>query len=212
MHPGVNTITLQAAEESTQHVPDAGLTYDAIALNSSPNSFHAQKSSAQIVPTIFYTEQGRELQEIAEVFLRSAGPFRRSASMDLTISGRHYRQAIVGKEDFGEERLEFALPEFTAKTRAQLRWNVDGHPRSKKESIDPAKKWTLYMVPHIHLDVGYTDYQAKVAAIQSRVIDEALEITGKHPDFRFSLDGEWSLEQFLKTRTPAEQKLSLIHI
>ena len=212
LHPGVNTITLQAAEESTQHVPDAGLTYDAIALNSSPNSFHAQKSSAQIVPTIFYTEQGRELQEIAEVFLRSAGPFRRSASMDLTISGRHYRQAIVGKEDFGEERLEFALPEFTAKTRAQLRWNVDGHPRSKKESIDPAKKWTLYMVPHIHLDVGYTDYQAKVAAIQSRVIDEALEITGKHPDFRFSLDGEWSLEQFLKTRTPAEQKAAITAI
>ena len=92
--------------------------------------------------------------------------------MDLTISGRHYRQAIVGKEDFGEERLEFALPEFTAKTRAQLRWNVDGHPRSKKESIDPAKKWTLYMVPHIHLDVGYSDYQAKVAAIHGRVIGE----------------------------------------
>ena len=121
--------------------------------------------------------------------------------MDLTISGRHYRQAIVGKEDFGEERLEFAL-----------RWNVDGHPRSKKELIDPAKKWTLYMVPHIHLDVGYTDYQAKVAAIQSRVIDEALEITGKHPDFRFSLDGEWSLEQFLKTRTPAEQKAAITAI
>ena len=67
-------------------------------------------------------------------------------------------------------------------------------------------------MPHIHLDVGYTDYQAKVAAIQSRVIDEAMDLTAQHPDFRFSIDGEWDLAQFMKTRTPAEQQRAITAI
>ena len=69
----------------------------------------------------------------------------------------------------------------------------EGHRQHKEQTIDPGKKWTLFMVPHIHLDVGYTDYQAKIAAIQSRVIDEAMDLTAQHPDFRFSIDGEWDL-------------------
>ena len=81
-----------------------------------------------------------------------------------------------------------------------------------KNRIDPQKKWTLFLVPHIHLDIGYSDYQAKVAAIHSRVIDEAMELTAQHPDFRFSLDGEWPLEQFLKTRTPAQQQRAITAI
>ena len=62
------------------------------------------------------------------------------------------------------------------------------------------------MVPHIHLDVGFTDYQPKVAVVQARAIDEAMDFISKHPDFRFSTDGEWPLEQFLRTRSAEEQK------
>ena len=83
---------------------------------------------------------------------------------------------------------------------------------SARSSVDPGKKWTLLLVPHIHFDVGYTDYQAKIAAIQSRVIDEAMDLTTQHPDFRFSIDGEWDLAQFLKTRTPAEQQRAITAI
>ncbi len=39
-----------------------------------------------------------------------------------------------------------------------------------------------------------------------------MDLTAQHPDFRFSLDGYWPLEQFLKTRTPAEQQLVMTAI
>ncbi len=206
LHPGENTITLQPIEQTEKVIPDAGLTYDAVELDRVANLKDEQASSALIVPSIFYKQQQAQLEELVDVFLRFDKPVIAGDSVDLVVGGKHYHQTVPGNQDFGEEKIQFAVSEFPAKTRAQLTWNSAGHRNHKDQSIDPGKKWTLFMVPHIHLDVGYTDYQAKVAAIQSRVIDEAMDLTAQHPDFRFSVDGEWDTAQFLKTRTLQEQE------
>jgi alpha-mannosidase len=74
-------------------------------------------------------------------------------------------------------------------------------------TLDPAKKWNFFLVPHSHLDVGYTDYQAKVAEAQSRTLDEAMQLIQDHPDFRFSVDGYWCVRQFLAERTEEQKEL-----
>ncbi|MGH9350748.1 MAG: polysaccharide lyase family protein, partial [Terriglobia bacterium] len=206
LHAGANTITLQAIEEADEAVPDAGLTYDAIELDRGAAGFHPRTSSAQIFPTIFYQRRQGELDEIVDVFVRCGERVKSGSSVDLAITGKRYHQVLQGNQDFGEEKLTFSVPDFPARTRAQLTWNADGHRQHLEQSINPEKKWTLFLVPHIHLDIGYSDYQAKVAALQSRVIDEAMDLTAQHPGFRFSLDAEWPLSQFLKARTPAQQE------
>ncbi|MGB6742546.1 MAG: glycosyl hydrolase-related protein, partial [Terracidiphilus sp.] len=203
---GDNTITLQPVEDAAQAVPGAGLTYDAIELDAAPNA--AASLSAQLEPTIFFEKKNSELEERVDAFLRY-GSRVAPGSADLTIAGRHYRLALRGGQAFGEEKLEFLVAEFAPKTQARLIIKMGGHTEHFDQTIDPAKKWTLLIVPHIHVDVGYSDYQAKVAAIQSRAIDEALQMTAAHPDFRFSLDGEWDLQQFLETRTAAEKQRAL---
>ncbi len=65
-------------------------------------------------------------------------------------------------------------------------------------SLTPERKWTIYVVPHTHLDVGYTDYQGKVAETQARVLSQADALITEHPDFRFSMDGSWNLQQLLE--------------
>jgi len=209
LHSGTNTIDLQAIEEADQVVPNAGLMYDAIELDRDAGSFNSQASSAQIVPTIFYRQRQGQLDEMVDVLLRYGRRLKPGSRVDFTVAGKHYRKALRGEQDFGEEKIEFSIPEFQAPTQAQVRWNVAGRAEHKEQVIHPEKKWTLFLVPHIHLDIGYSDYQAKVAAIQSRVIDEAMDLTAQHPDFRFSMDGAWDLEQFLKTRTPAEQQRAI---
>jgi alpha-mannosidase len=206
LHQGANTITLQAIDGAQTVIPDASLTYDVVELVSDSDVKDREAYSAQILPSIFYKQQQGQLEEMVDVFIRYDKPAKAGDGVDLVIAGKHYHQALLGSQNFGEEKLQFAVTEFPAKTQAQLTWNSEGHREHKEQSIDPGKKWTLFMVPHIHLDVGYTDYQAKVAAIQSRVIDEAMDLTAQHPDFRFSVDGEWDVAQFLKTRTPAEQQ------
>ncbi len=211
MRQGENTITFQVVEEADQAVPDATLSYDAIELDNVATS-GSGREAAQLLPTIFFRQQHGELEEDVEAFIRYGERVDPGSSVDLAIAGKHYRQTVNGDQDFGEKKINFSVPEFSAQTRAELTWIVNGHREHYEQTIDPKKKWTVFIVPHIHVDVGYSDYQAKVAAIQSHAIDEAMDMTAKQPDYRFSTDGEWNLEQFLKTRTLAQQQRAITAI
>ncbi len=209
LRAGANTVTLQAVEEASEAVPEAGLTYDAIALERLSAPAAAPKPSALILPTIFYHREGSGLAEQVSVFLRSTLPFQAGADLELTVGGKSFHQALPRSQELGEEQVDFLVPEFTGSRVAELRWLQGRRRQHASATISPQKKWTVRLVPHIHVDVGYSDYPAKVASIQARDIDEALDMIDSNPDFRYSLDGEWDLQQFNKTRTPAEQQRAL---
>lgn len=199
---GKNAMTVQAVALADKEVPEAGFVYDALELTRGGGA-DAGKVSAHAEPTIFYTKSGAGVEERVDVFVRTMAKPR--GSVELSLGGHSMTQPLASKEDFGEERVSFSVPEFAKGTRAQIRVKTGGKSAQVAETLDPQKKWTLYMVPHVHLDVGYSDYQAKVSTIQSRILDEAMDLTAKHPDFKFSTDGEWNLDQFMKMRTPEER-------
>jgi hypothetical protein len=215
LHAGANAITIEVVEDASAPIPGAHLTWDALSLSTTPTPapLAAPKGgrtlTAQLEPTIFFLQQNGALCERVDAFLRTARPIQSGGAADLLLAGKHYRATLRGGYDFGEEQLQFLVPEFPAQSAAQLTVSAPGAHQSFKQSIDPQKKWTVWIVPHIHVDVGYSDYQAKVASIQARTIDEAMHMTADHPDFRFSLDGYWDFEQFLKTRTEADRKLAI---
>lgn len=203
LHAGSNTITLETVEDAEIPIRDARITWDALALSSS-SAAAPHSLTADIEPTIFFHQQDGALCEEVDAFLRSDKPIG-SGSAELIIANKHYRATLPAAIAYGEEKIQFLVPEFPAATQAQLSLAAPGAHQTFRQSIDPQKKWTIWIVPHIHVDVGYSDYQAKVAAIQARTIDEAMHMTADHPDFRFSLDGYWDFEQFLKTRTAADR-------
>ena len=81
-----------------------------------------------------------------------------------------------------------------------------GEATRSAEQITPKRKFTVYLVPHNHLDIGFTDYQPKIEELQNRNLDRLLEEMRHDGDLRFSLDGVWLVEQYLRTRSPAAQK------
>ena len=199
---GRNSISFQAAPAGGKIVPDAGFEYDAIELQKAEPTPTA--ITAYTEPTIFFQKHAASLDERVDVFVRY-GQRPRSGRVELAIPGHTFRATLRPDQDFGEERISFEIPEFAADTQATLTVVVNGRTTHVQTTLQPQKKWTLFLVPHVHLDVGYTDYQAKVSTIQSRILDEAMDLVTQHPDFRFSTDGEWNLEQFLHSRTPPEQ-------
>ena len=205
LHPqGANTISLSAAGTSKMYISDAGFNYDAIELKSAPQTkFDQAATNVTVDPTIFYKEDGG-LKEVVNVRVRYREPIT-SGSVELTINGKHYSQPLLGGHDFGELKSSFLLPDFGAQAEVTGKLHVNGRTRPFDQEITPQKKWTLYVVPLVHLDIGYTDFQAKVSAIQGRIVDEALDLMERHPDFSFSLDGMWSLEQFLATRSDSDK-------
>ena len=205
LHPGANEITLAPFAESGKTYPNTFLTYDAIQLASGSSDLAVADPPAQIVPTVFYQQHTNQLEELVDVYLRHGARVAPGNNAHLTIASAEYQKPFETEDDFGEEKLEFSVRPFASPTHAKLSWGAASHWQTTECDLEPGKRWTLYVVPHIHLDVGYTDYQAKVATVQSRVIDEAMDLIAAHPGFRFSLDGDWTLEQFMKTRTAPEQ-------
>lgn len=209
LHRGANNLAFQVLEEKDRAVEGASLTYDAIELDTVEASELPTASSAAIHPSIFYTGQPESLKETIDVYVRSREGFRAGDSVSLRIDGNRFNQKLQAGENFGEQRVEFSVPEFATAASAHLEWKTGGKKHSLDAAIDPQKKWTLLLVPHIHLDVGYSDYQPKVAAIQTRAMDEAMDFADRVPRFSFSVDGSWDLDQFMQTRSPADQRRAI---
>ncbi len=209
LHHGLNTITLQAVQEDNEAIPGAGLTYDAVELDSLRATLANLNSSARVEPTVFFKKHDTGLSEIVAVIVRSAQTLRPKDSVSLVLGGKKYQSQLGVSRDFGDAKVLFEADEFPAHSLARVSWRTNGASGHAEQKIEPRKKWTIFLVPEIHLDVGFTDYQSKVAVVQARAIDEAMDFFLRHPDFRFSVDGEWAMEQFLKTRTIEEQKRAI---
>src|SRR5215204_838343 len=190
--------------ETTDH---AVLTYDAIEFSQGEGATAAAGvTGATVAPTVFYRREGGSLKEVVSVTLRWRG-LAPNGSVTLQLPGWSDTQALAAAgREFGEQRLEFSVPEFAAGARASVTVNVGGRDHKFDQPVSPARKWTVYMVPHEHLDVGYSDFQTKLAELHSRVINEALDMGREHPEFRFTLDGYWQARHFLEGRSEAERR------
>ena len=185
---------------------DAVLAYDALELINTPAAQTvAGIDGAEATPTVYYKRDNGRLAEVVSVHVRWR-EFAPSGEVTLALPGWQRTQALSSDREFGDERLEFLVPEFAAGTRATIKVAANGRDYSFTQTLTPAKKWTVFLVPHEHLDVGYSDFQTKLAELHSRVIDEALALNEQYPEFRFSLDGYWQAQQFLEGRSEAEQQ------
>jgi len=209
LRTGGNKVSFQVLQEKNEAVAGASLTYDAIELNEARTSDSPVASDAAIEPTIFYRGPAGHLKELVDVYISSGSGFAANDRVALTVGGNHFLETFESAEDFGEQKVEFAIPEFAGAASAHLEWTADGNKYQADQIAHPAKKWTLFLVPNIHLDVGYSDYQPKVAAIQTRAMDEGIDLAERNPVFCYSVDGSWALDQFMKTRSAADQQRAI---
>jgi hypothetical protein len=204
---GTNKLVLTAIDEPAERddFTSSALFYDAIALEHNPNAqFEKGRVTAEVTPTVFYVRKGEGLTEWVDVLVRSNQALA-SGQLALKLGTQTFTQKLSADREFGEEVAEFAVPDFPPNTPAEVTAKIGGKLQRFPFTVSPAKKWLLYVVPHEHLDVGYSDFQAKVSEVQSRAIDEAIEMIQTHPEFRYSLDGYWCVEEFMAGRTPAQR-------
>ena len=202
---GTNTLTLTCVDDPPA-VPGeenfSEIVYDALSFGqSSAQESRSQEISADLKPTVFYRQTNAGLAEIVDGYLRSDRPWK-AGNAELQVNGSRYEAKLTSSAEFGEQRVSFAVREWSGTSNGRLRVGS----RSWNLPLTPERKWTVFVAPHTHLDVGYTDFQGKVAETQGRVLTQAADLIRQHPEFRFSMDGSWNLQQLLETRPPAKQK------
>ncbi len=185
-----------------------GLIYDALEfVQDDAAQYDVNAFAAQIEPTIFYRDTQVGMVELVDVFL-SASALPRDETLELRVADHSFSRPFSTTNEFGEDRLEFEVPEWTGAAEATVRIGK----LSASATVEPAKKWTIALIPHEHLDVGFTDYPAKVAELHSQSIDQAMALIEKTPDFRWTLDGSWVADQYLNGRSQEAREQFFEHV
>ena len=83
---------------------------------------------------------------------------------------------------------------------------------SQALSLSEVKPRTLHLLPHSHVDIGYSDPQPEVERKQWKNLRDAVELgrkTAAYPveaRFRWNVEGLWSVESYLAQASPAERE------
>lgn len=156
--------------------------------------------SVRLVALPLYVDEGGALRELFDVI--GSGPGAAACDrIELTVGPHHFVLSPDGpSRPFGDLRRRVVVPVLDGTAPGRVALLGGGGPIVWKGSVRPARRWTLHLIPHVHLDVGYTDAQAKVTELHSRNVERALDLLATRPDYAFSIDGSLVLEQFLRTR------------
>jgi hypothetical protein len=75
---------------------------------------------------------------------------------------------------------------------------------SKRVTMEGARKWEVYFLPHSHLDIGYTHRHEDVMSLQLRNIEQAVtlaERTKDYPEgarFKWNVETMWPVNEYLE--------------
>ena len=202
---GQNTLTLTGMDDPTSPEGLSYFIYDALRLSVEPSSSTQSAFSADVEPSIYFERKADALYEDAYVTATLPEKIRRG-TVELIIGEQHFRATLSSTNDFGQQRFTFAVRALDKPEEAQIILTANGQTRRFATLFQPARQWTIDFVPHAHLDIGYTDYQPKVAEVHSRNVDKLLAYLPQHPGVDFSLDGSWIVQNYMETRTPAAKK------
>jgi alpha-mannosidase len=208
LRKGQNKLVLTALDNAKDGPGDSWLTYEALRLTRSAAARNSFSPQVTLEPTVFYIRKGENLEEVTKVTANLDRKVRRG-TIRLTVSGKRFEASLSSTPDFGGQRFEFLVPELSAPTPAEITLRANGKTVSRKVTFQPERKWKLFVVPHEHLDVGYTDYRGKVAEVHDRNLDTMLRLVADDPDMRWTIDGTWIVQQYLATRKPSAQKALL---
>ncbi len=85
----------------------------------------------------------------------------------------------------------------------------------RKISIRPVRAWTVYILPHSHVDIGYTELQTKIEQDHWRFFEEAIEAAWKTSDgpaeavFRWNVEVLWAVDSYLRQASPEKKEAFL---
>ncbi|MGH2560857.1 MAG: polysaccharide lyase family protein, partial [Thermomicrobiales bacterium] len=106
----------------------------------------------------------------------------------------------------GHVHLPFDLVDGAGPVRFTLSGSIAGEYIECAGRFDRKRKWTVYVAPHVHTDIGYTHRQWEVAERLCRTVDAALDLMTRPENaksFAYHLDSTWALETYLQSRRAA---------
>ncbi|MDD8027004.1 MAG: glycoside hydrolase family 38 C-terminal domain-containing protein, partial [Acidobacteriota bacterium] len=189
---------------SEAFIEAAALTIPASPLASAP----VESLKVEVKPTVLFVQDGAVLKQRIDLVIDSTAAHA-AASLEVRSAGKSLAFDIDGLSA-GRNTISVNIPEILKTTSATFTVTAGKVKTVKTVTLSPQRKWTLYLLPHSHTDIGYTELQSRVARNHVEYLDSVIEFckaTDGYPEearFRWNIEVAWALENFLKTRPPAK--------
>lgn len=142
---------------------------------------------------------------------------RQVVRFELPSEGRELKVRLEGAGGWWELRNGFTdvlVPQVSASERRSFEVvGAGGEALCRGEvTVRPQRKWSVWLVHHSHLDIGYTDRQEVVADNHLQYLDSALDLierTSSWDDdarFRWNVEVNWPLERWFASRDKAQHE------
>jgi len=113
------------------------------------------------------------------------------------------REVARGSLEVGYNSLALGLPPGLTGS-ARVRLEAAGERLVDEDvALPPVVPRSFHLVPHSHVDIGYSDPQPEVERKQWRNLRDAIELAGANPDrpeearFHWQTEGLWAVESYL---------------
>lgn len=105
-----------------------------------------------------------------------------------------------------EGTVRLLVPHYEQETPVRVRVHHGDLDAEVSLVLDVPREWTIHIVHHSHLDIGYTDPQPRIRTEQRSYIDSALDLCRATDDwphdvqFRWTVESRWMVDQWMQTR------------
>ena len=137
-------------------------------------------------------------------------PYGAPADVLLRVDGQEARPAHL---TFGSHHFTFRTPVIESDHTVRVAIDLAGKTVAERSAtLKPARKTTVYLLPHSHVDIGYTHRQDDVVKRQWQNIETALELASKtasYPEgarFKWNAEVLWAVDAYLRQAPPEKQQ------
>ena len=167
-----------------------------------------------------FKRSAQGLEQVVRLRLMGAGARRPSGAgpaegLSVSFDGAPGEAGAVAFERHGTALVaEVLVPEVHAPQRCGFTVrSANGDVACRGQlTLRPQRKWSVSLVHHTHLDVGYTDRQEVVTANHLQYLDSVLDLvertSGWDDDarFRWNVEVNWPLERWFASRGARDRR------
>lgn len=177
-----------------------GMTYDAISFQSDEDQT-GMAASPRLKASVYYKYDDGALKGIADLEVPFDSSFE-NGNAEIKFENEQITASFDSDGyDFGVLKEEIMVPDMEGPEEISLEVSLDQNTVNVDQQYVPEKKWTLFVTPRVHNDVGYTDLQPHVNELDNRNTDRVLDVLDKYPSYVFNFETSWLVDNYLESRT-----------
>jgi len=167
---------------------------------------NSMEESSVALPIRGITNQGGRLVQPIQLTIAHGG---KDATLVVRANHQEVERRVLSS---GTHTFNVYVDPVETVRQVLIDYEIAGKTSSAEVRLEPVRKIQIFILPHSHHDLGYTDLQSNIEAKQVANISRGIELarnTATYPPgarFVWNLEVLWGADLFMRTKTEPERE------